>query len=158
MPFLPPNQQRQSTQLIQPFHWWRQGCHLFKLFHWIPRKKLQNCRLLNLVYLLWLQQNVILVHLCVYVCVCALKGKRLELSTPNFADIVYGRRPSACIDPEFKSSKVTGFIKLKLYHVFNIISCFLFRCLLVERCGFARQMTAQFCGYYYYCITYLCKC
>jgi len=40
-----------------------------------------------------------------FVCVRALKGKRLEQSTPNLLHIVYGR-PSAFTDPEVKGSKV----------------------------------------------------
>jgi len=39
-------------------------------------------------------------------CVHALKGKRLELSAPNFVHVVLYGKTSAWIDPEVKRSNV----------------------------------------------------
>jgi len=45
------------------------------------------------------------IHELVYLPVCALKGKWLELSTPKSIDILHDR-PSACIDAEVKRSRL----------------------------------------------------
>jgi len=44
----------------------------------------------------------------IFVCLCvrALKGKRLELSTPNLVHIMFYSSRWACIDLEVKRSKV----------------------------------------------------
>jgi len=51
------------------------------------------------------------VTLCLSVCVCTVKGKQLELSTPNFkllGTLIFYSSGSACIDLEVRRSRSHG--------------------------------------------------